>query len=161
MKTLAVRGIANHLLRHYAIYLRYMASNATCSIRVSTRAFDRIWRIERKPECLKFFVFNNQQWCESHPLRHNKFFTVQYVTVTPVFTVPACTSGLRHVGGFFTRSAQNLRDVSDFVTVTFDANQRPTKGRCNHERRSCLVRCCPPSAARCRKRRASNENLAA
>jgi hypothetical protein len=31
--------------------------------------FVRIQRIVRKPECAKFFVFNNQQWCESHPLR--------------------------------------------------------------------------------------------
>jgi hypothetical protein len=40
-----------------------------CSIRVSTRAFVRIWRIVRKSESFKFFVFNNRQWCESHPLR--------------------------------------------------------------------------------------------
>jgi hypothetical protein len=24
----------------------------------------------RQSESLKFFVFNNRQWCESHPLRH-------------------------------------------------------------------------------------------
>ena len=45
---------------------------AACSIRVSTRAFVRIERIERKAVSVKFFVFNNQQWFESHPLRHSK-----------------------------------------------------------------------------------------
>jgi hypothetical protein len=45
---------------------------STCSIRVSTRAFVRIWRIVRKRKLLKSFVFNNRRWCESHPLRHNK-----------------------------------------------------------------------------------------
>lgn len=28
-------------------------------------------RIDRKKTSLKFFVLNTQQWCESHPLRHN------------------------------------------------------------------------------------------
>ena len=27
-----------------------------------------IWRIVRKQNSVKFFVFNNQQWCESHPV---------------------------------------------------------------------------------------------
>jgi hypothetical protein len=45
------------------------APNSACSIRVSTRAFVRIWRIVRKRKSRKFFVFNNQQWSESHPLR--------------------------------------------------------------------------------------------
>ena len=40
-----------------------------CSIRVSTRAFVRIERIVRKRESVKFFVFNNRQGFESHPLR--------------------------------------------------------------------------------------------
>ena len=44
---------------------------SACSIRVSTRAFVRNWRIVRKKNSVKFFVFNNQQWCESHPLRHH------------------------------------------------------------------------------------------
>ena len=44
--------------------------SSTCSIRVSTQAFERIGRIVRKAKQLKFFVFNMQQWCESHPLRH-------------------------------------------------------------------------------------------
>lgn len=39
------------------------ASAAACSIRVSTRAFVRIWLILRKTKSLKFFVFNAQQWC--------------------------------------------------------------------------------------------------
>ena len=30
----------------------------------------RIQRIVRDRESLKFFVFNNRQCCESHPLRH-------------------------------------------------------------------------------------------
>lgn len=42
-----------------------------CSIRVSTRAFVRIWRIVRKPESVTFFVFNNQHWFESHTLRQH------------------------------------------------------------------------------------------
>ena len=37
-----------------------------CSIRVSKRAFVRI---VRKVNSVKFFVFNNRQWFESHPLR--------------------------------------------------------------------------------------------
>jgi integrase len=37
-----------------------------CSIRVSTGAFVRIWRIVRKQKTVKFFVLNNQQWSESH-----------------------------------------------------------------------------------------------
>jgi hypothetical protein len=45
-------------------------SESACSIRVSTRGFLRLWRIVRKRESVKFFVFNNRQWCESHPLRH-------------------------------------------------------------------------------------------
>ena len=39
---------------------------SACSIRVSTRVFVRNWRIVRKKNSVKFFVFNNQQWCESH-----------------------------------------------------------------------------------------------
>ena len=34
----------------------------------------RIWRIVRKRESLKFFVFNSRQWCESHPLRQTRSF---------------------------------------------------------------------------------------
>jgi hypothetical protein len=45
---------------------------SACSIRVSTQGFARIVRELRKRESLKFFVFNNRQWCESHPLRHSK-----------------------------------------------------------------------------------------
>ncbi len=41
-----------------------------CSIRVSTVAFVRIWRIVRKPESGKFFRVNTRQHFESHPLRH-------------------------------------------------------------------------------------------
>lgn len=43
-----------------------------CSICVSTRAFERIRRVLRKPNSLKFLVFNAEHWCESHPLRHSK-----------------------------------------------------------------------------------------
>jgi hypothetical protein len=46
---------------------------AACAIRVSTTAFERIQRIVRKCESVKFFVFNTQQWSESHPLRHSLF----------------------------------------------------------------------------------------
>jgi hypothetical protein len=41
--------------------------SVTCSIRVSSRAFEQILRNVRKRESLKFFVFDTQQWCESHP----------------------------------------------------------------------------------------------
>ena len=40
---------------------------SACSIRASTRVFVRISRIVRKVNSCKFFVFNTQQWCESHP----------------------------------------------------------------------------------------------
>jgi hypothetical protein len=43
---------------------------AACSIRVSIKTFVRIQRIVRNRQSLKFFVFNNRQWFESHPLRH-------------------------------------------------------------------------------------------
>jgi hypothetical protein len=46
------------------------AQKSACSIRVSTRAFVRIERIVRKLKSVKFFVFNNRQWFESHPLRN-------------------------------------------------------------------------------------------
>jgi hypothetical protein len=39
------------------------------SIRVSTRAFVRIWRIVRKAYSVKFFVSNNQHWFESNLAR--------------------------------------------------------------------------------------------
>ena len=43
-------------------------------LRVLTRCryldFERIWRIVRKLHFVKSFVFKNQQWFESHPLRH-------------------------------------------------------------------------------------------
>ena len=42
---------------------------AARSIRVSTSAFERIERIVRKRKSVKFFLFNNHQWFESHPLR--------------------------------------------------------------------------------------------
>jgi len=45
------------------------AWSSACLIRVSISAFVRFWRIWRKRESDKFFVFNNQQWFESHPLR--------------------------------------------------------------------------------------------
>ena len=50
---------------------------SACSIRVSTGDFERIERIERivrKPKRCKFFVFNDQQQFESHPLRQHKSF---------------------------------------------------------------------------------------
>jgi hypothetical protein len=46
-------------------------SQSACSIRVSTAVFVRIWQIVRKVKSVKFFVFNNQQWFESHPLRQS------------------------------------------------------------------------------------------
>ena len=42
---------------------------AVCARYVSTPTFERVWRIVRKPNSAKFFVFNNQQRFESHPLR--------------------------------------------------------------------------------------------
>ncbi len=53
----------------HPVNCRVRAIGSTCSIRVSISAFVRFWRIWRKRESAKFFVFNNQHWFESHPLR--------------------------------------------------------------------------------------------
>jgi hypothetical protein len=48
---------------------RYLScSGSACLIRVSIRALVRIWRIVRKPQSCKFFVYSTRQWCESHPV---------------------------------------------------------------------------------------------
>lgn len=55
----------------------YRNGPVACSIRVSTRAFVRIWRIVRKPKYVKFFVFNNGNGFESHPLRQHELLCFQ------------------------------------------------------------------------------------
>jgi hypothetical protein len=52
---------------------------AACVIRASTSVFERIWRMERKPKCLKFFLFNSPSGCESHPLRQHDLLCFQRV----------------------------------------------------------------------------------
>jgi hypothetical protein len=49
---------------------------SACSIRVSIAVFQRIWRIVRRPKCVKVFDCNTRQWCESHALRQPVSFSL-------------------------------------------------------------------------------------
>src|SRR4030095_12964872 len=60
-------------------HIRYVHGTA-CALRASTRAFVRIQRIVRKPGSAKFFVFNTQQWSESHPLRNPSIFVFNHLS---------------------------------------------------------------------------------